>query len=173
MKALTDYDKQAQEFLDKTGTKFEVKFIEYGLHFDGDKDKRDIYLITLSRGTREFSFRFGQSINCSGRFWRYGNHKRGVANGYRSRNGAYLPPMAIGEHRAWDKNKNFKAPTPYDVLSCLQKHEVGTLEDFCSDFGYDTDSRKAEKTYNAVLNEYNNLKMLYSDSELELLAEIQ
>lgn len=64
-------------------------------------------------------------------------------------------------------------PSPYDVLSCLTSSEVGTFKDFCGDFGYDEDSRRAEKTYNAVLKEWENIKMLYSDEEIEKLAEIQ
>ncbi len=30
-------------------------------------------------------------------------------------------------------------PTAYDILACLTKYEVGTFDDFCSNFGYDTD----------------------------------
>ena len=63
-------------------------------------------------------------------------------------------------------------PTAYDVLSCLQKYDVGSFEDFCGDFGYDTDSKKAEKTYKAVCKEYESLCRLYSDDELQVMAEI-
>jgi len=41
-------------------------------------------------------------------------------------------------------------PTAADVLSCLCSDARGgesTFEEFCSDFGYDTDSRKAERLY--------------------------
>lgn len=43
-------------------------------------------------------------------------------------------------------------PTSADVLSCLLMDATsidnyGTFEDWCSDFGYDTDSRKVEKIY--------------------------
>lgn len=36
-----------------------------------------------------------------------------------------------------------KMPTMYDVLTCLTKYDPDTFEDFCSEFGYDTDSRRA------------------------------
>ncbi len=171
METITDYEKQAQDFLDKTGTKFEVEFIEYGIHFDGDKDKRDIYRITLSRGGRSYSFNFGQSINCSGMYWLFGSYKRGVVHSKKE----IMQSRIAGNTstREWDKNKDFKPPTPYDVLTCLQKYDPDTFENFCSEFGYDTDSRSAEKTYNAVMAEYINLKILYSDEELEQMAEIQ
>jgi len=51
-----------------------------------------------------------------------------------------------------DKENNFrgfpKSPTAYDVLACLDTYSDGfTFEDFCHSYGYDTDSRKAEKTF--------------------------
>ena len=166
------------DFLDVTHTEFKVEFIEYGLHFDGDKYKRDIYQITLKRGERSFSFRFGQSINCSGRFWKYGNHKRGVSNGkpYKLSNGkpskVFRPPMAIGEGHIWDRNKDHKEPSAYDVLACLEKNDPEDFNFFCDNTGYNKDSISAKKTYDAVKNEYDNLKMLYSDSELSKLQEV-
>jgi hypothetical protein len=54
-------------------------------------------------------------------------------------------------------------PTAYDILTCLQLDvwsvtNNGSFEDFCSEFGYDTDSRKAEKTYNIILKQSEKLK---------------
>lgn len=63
-------------------------------------------------------------------------------------------------------------PTLYDVLACLQKYDVGSFEDFCNEFGYDTDSRKALKTYKAVVKEYNAMSRLFTSEELEILSEI-
>ena len=62
-------------------------------------------------------------------------------------------------------------PTMYDVLACLQKYELGTFQDFCSDFGYSDDSIKAYKTYKAVLKEYNSVIRLFGDV-LDELQEI-
>ena len=63
-------------------------------------------------------------------------------------------------------------PTPYNVFSCVQKYDVGTFENFCSEFGYDEDSRKAEKIYFAVKKEFQNIERLFSDV-MEELQEIQ
>lgn len=60
-------------------------------------------------------------------------------------------------------------PTLYDVLSCLQKYDVGSFEDFCGDFGYDKDSRATHKIYKAVLKEWQNMEKMFSEDELELL----
>lgn len=69
--------------------------------------------------------------------------------------------------------KDANEPTTYDILTCLQKYEVGTFENFCGDFGYDEDSRKAEKIYKAVCKEFTNMKKLFSNEELKVLALIQ
>lgn len=63
-------------------------------------------------------------------------------------------------------------PTPYDVLACLTKYDVGSFENFCSDYGYDTDSRKAYKIYKAVLKEWKNVELLFTPEQLEQLQEI-
>jgi len=62
-------------------------------------------------------------------------------------------------------------PTAYDILACLTKYDPETFENFCANYGYDTDSRKAEKVYKAVLKEWEGVNRLFSDV-LEQLAEI-
>jgi len=59
------------------------------------------------------------------------------------------------------------------VLACIQKYEVGNFQNFCGDFGYDTDSRKAEKIYKAVCKEWEKVNTFFSESELIELQEIQ
>jgi hypothetical protein len=64
-------------------------------------------------------------------------------------------------------------PQAYDVLTCLQKSDVGTFEDFCSEFGYDADSRKAEQVYNAVVKEWRKVRAFFTDAEIAELQDIQ
>ena len=63
-------------------------------------------------------------------------------------------------------------PRPYDVLSCITKNDPGSFEDFCSDFGYDTDSKRAEATYWAVVREFRNVEKFFTAEELAELQEI-
>lgn len=72
-----------------------------------------------------------------------------------------------------DQSDNIVEPTAYDLLSCLTKYDPGTFENFCADYGYDTDSRKAEKTYKEVMKEWENVSRIFSTDELEQLQEIQ
>ena len=36
-------------------------------------------------------------------------------------------------------------PSVYDIFACLQKYDPETFEDFCAEFGYDTDSKKPKQ----------------------------
>lgn len=133
---MSEYQKQANDFLSKNNITFKAKFLKNDYHFSEDKDTRDIFNVTFSREGKKFSLRFGQSLNDS------------------------------------DYNGG-NPPTPYDVLACIQKYEVGNFQNFCGDFGYDTDSRKAEKIYKAVCKEWEKVNTFFSESELIELQEIQ
>ena len=62
-------------------------------------------------------------------------------------------------------------PTMYDILACLTKYDPGSFEDFCSEYGYDEDSRTAERTYKAVCKEFTAVDRLFNDC-IEEMAEI-
>jgi hypothetical protein len=56
-----------------------------------------------------------------------------------------------------------QAPKAEDVLNCLASDAAGVanarnFEDWCSEYGYDTDSRKAERTYNTIIEQADQLK---------------
>ena len=63
-------------------------------------------------------------------------------------------------------------PNLYQCLTCLTKYDPYSFEDFCSEYGYDNDSRSAEKVYNAVCKEYAAVERLFGDC-LDELSEIQ
>jgi len=64
-------------------------------------------------------------------------------------------------------------PRAYDVLACIGKNDPGLFEEFCREFGYETDSRRAEKTYKAVVKEWKNVSAFFTAEELEALQEIR
>jgi hypothetical protein len=132
---MDDYEKQAQDFLTETGTTLTITFKKHDFYLEEEKSKRDIYEITLKRGSRFYTFDFGQSLS---------NSKLNIE------------------------------PTTYDVLASLTTDEpdLEKFEEFCASYGYDSDSRNAEKTYLALVEEHKNLKMLFTDAELEKLGEI-
>lgn len=177
---MENYEKQAQDFLDKTESTFECMFLRNGKYFDDDKEPRDIYKITLRRGNRSFTFEFGQSIAKS---FRIEYRHRGISIPINDEWRGLSKQKIIMRIKWTTKYDDFGStkndiisigiePTAYDVLSCLTKHDPGSFDDFCDEYGYDNDSRKAEKIYNAVVNEWNNVAMLWNEFELNELAEI-
>ncbi len=172
-----DYEKQASDLAAKLGLELIINKVEHRKHFLDDTDSRDVYNVTLKRGSRSYTFDFGQSINCSGK---YIGHKRLCLNNFKQ----YL--FSEEDIKKWKldgwwckktyeikKNPNYKEPGFYDILCCLTKYDPGDFNNFCDDYGYSNDSIKALKTYEAVTTEFVAMQSLFSDEELELLTEIQ
>jgi hypothetical protein len=61
-----------------------------------------------------------------------------------------------------------KKPNIYGVLSCLQKYDVGSFQDFCMEFGYDV-TFDNKKIYTAVCKEFKAVQSLFGD----ILDELQ
>lgn len=62
-------------------------------------------------------------------------------------------------------------PDLYSVLACLQKYNIGTFEDFCSELGYESYNneytgynKKSMKIYKACLREYKAVCRLFGDA---------
>ena len=62
-------------------------------------------------------------------------------------------------------------PDIYSVLTCLTKYDPENFENFCANYGYDTDSKTAERVYKAVVKEYNAVTRLFGDI-MDELSEI-
>lgn len=172
------YEEACELVKEKFGIEYECKFLKNDYYFDNDKSTRDIYEITLKRGTRDYTFNFGQSLMDSQYYQDSIKERTYTLNG-QSRTGNYIIHDINKFIKAFPdggsqklKLVKGKEPTLYDILTCLTKYDVGTFENFCSEFGYDEDSRSAEKTYNAVVKEYESMCRLFSDEELEVLQLI-
>lgn len=159
-KVKSEYEIQAEKFLEETKTEFREEYVGHDFYFDDDKEKRDIYRILLSRNGKDYTFRFGQSVNGS----MYG--VTDICPKCRALRGAYIPRHVHLQH-----NHRIH-PTAYDVLVCLIKSDPGTIDDFQIDYGYsDEKASKVIKTYNAVVDEWKNVRRLFWDV-LEKLQEI-
>lgn len=167
----TTYEQQANDFLAKNNATFSSKFVKHGLYFDDDKEGRDIYEITLTCNQRSYTFTFGNSIHNSGQYILL-DHLLIKKYGKRVVSAAEYSKMSPHDKKETRPNKNYSQPSAYSVLSCLTKNDPGSFDDFCSEFGYDTDSKKADKVYQSIFNEYNNLCRLFTENQLEELREI-
>jgi len=256
MNTSTDYNQQAVNFLLSTSTAIHFKYDGFKKYFDEDKQKRNVFIWTLTRGSVSISGKFGSSIidSCketpilqssepieiyagisttdpnvsihktskSNRIYLSSkiktncnvlrnikdnkvtaesilpltNMEQSYSEFITHYKKAKKKPTGIGS--SFDSFKNYVIkrinekinelesetvlldqaeqviePSAYDLLSCLTKYDPGTFENFCSDYGYDPDSRKAEKTYRSVLEEWNNVSNLFTEYEIEQLQEIQ
>ena len=67
----TEYDAQAGEFMRKWGVKIHRHFVGKMRYFPGDREPRNVWEITLERGGRSYSFRFGDSLTNTQKFPRH------------------------------------------------------------------------------------------------------
>lgn len=175
-----EYLAEAKKFLKETNTTLEISFLKRWEHFLNDWHERNIYKCTLKRWARKYSFNFGDSIVNT-----YSENR--MVQRYIEKTNI-LPWQDIRKFSLSRFNNNdivlnpnerqilkdtlAKKPSEYDILACLNVDYCETLEDFCDCFGYDSDSREAEKTYKAVQKEQAGLMQLFNDSEIEKLNEI-
>jgi len=186
----SEYVKQGREFLERNGIEFRAvmigndcpKFCSDALK-QIDMDKVD----TFPRKTHIHGKHYRCTFSCKGRghisidFW---NSYSDAEFNWARKNAHDLSYQALdrifGKRGYSDgslgvlplKNKE-REVTAYDVICCLTKDDPGTFEQFCGDFGYDEDSRRAEETYRAVVDEWKRVRRFFTDVELTEVREIQ
>jgi hypothetical protein len=78
----------------------------------------------------------------------------------------------------YSQGSAFQGATPNDTdvfnSLLLDTSEIdGTdFEEWCGNYGYDTDSRRAERMFNACKKTYENMRRLFSDGDLDELREL-
>jgi len=76
----------------------------------------------------------------------------------------------------WEKRyiKPVAPPAASILSSLILDSGIGgsTFEEFCGDFGYDTDSRKAFDTYMACQKILNKVRALFSPEEIERITDL-
>lgn len=158
MTMTTDYEKQAQDFLNATNTVLTIsegdtkpaRWDVYGYHYE----------VTLRRAIPIEKYQYGDN-KINGQSYTFD---------------------------FWDSYANMgtgKKPTAYDVLTCLDVYD-GDMHDFEMEYGYDHDRCEHSydldtesfedcevlDVYKAVIEQTRELKRLFSEEELEALQEI-
>lgn len=150
------YHKQAENFLKKHG-------ISFSYVRQGEEDsqickgkKNYVFRFTFSRpGKRDFSEIFHGSVAD------YEAHK----NAGKDKQGFFSFKQA-------KKDKERAILHAYDVIACLTKYSPETFADWCNEFGYDTDSRKAFSIYEKVCEEWGEVRAFFTAEEREEMQEI-
>lgn len=162
---INEYQRQALEFLKETGTTCTIAYVGCLYNEDWDKtNKHDLYYVTLKNNRGEYTYKYWDSLyNTELNHMSYGDYMIKYPN----ISSAYQANKELKKLQEKVKIKE------YDVLACLTAWEVGTFEDFCDDFGYNSDSINAYKTYMAVCKERDGLRKIFTYEQLEMLSEIQ
>lgn len=73
-----------------------------------------------------------------------------------------------------DKMNRLKKPTKKDILFSMMMDDVSNMNfnDFCNEFGYDNDSRKALKIYEGCQKETEVYYNMFDNEEREFLREL-
>lgn len=135
---MTEYQKQAKEFLESCNATMKIKFVGTKINPDwGNNVKRNKYVFAIKTP-------LGSMIDY---FW---NSEYNTERGSK--------------------------PTEYDILACLEKYDVGTIDDFVNEFGYEvhswSDVKRIENTYNAVVKMYHDLCSIFTPEQIKMLREI-
>lgn len=173
---MTEYERQAKDFLASCNTIMEINFVctETGLDWDkGVKHDKYHYIITTPKGTMSGDF-WDSAFNTELRnmtleqYFRKKYNRSAKDSTYSEQNKA---------KRELDFLKANAKPTEYSILACLEKYPVdGSIDDFMHEYGYEIRSTRdftnLLNTYNAVIQEYNDLCRIFTSEQMERLREI-
>jgi len=117
-------------------------------------------------------------VNFSAKFTHYGGHFEDETenrDNFRCTFSRGRKRLVInyGQSLALSDGAGGSPPHPYEVLACITKRNPWSFSEFCSDYGYSEDSRKAKKLYKATLKEWKGVEAFFTAEEREALQEIQ
>lgn len=146
---MSKYVKQAKDFLESCNATMEIMYLGTEVNKDWDeKRERDTYMVNIRTPKGNMQVKFWDSIN----------------NTIKNSDSRRINKLRI-------------KPTEYDILSCLQKYDVGDNEDFMCEFGYEIkkrgDLKRLQDTYNAVVKEYQDICRCFTPEQIETMQEIQ
>lgn len=159
----TDYNTQAEAFLQKHGIKFRATLSDSKVAPWADepmRQPRHHYRVTLSKGAVLPDM--------------HANH---VTRQNRGKMLGRIPKRLTFDFwgSAMDARNNIQTVSAYDVLACISSdvHCPETFVDYCSEFGESEDSIKALQTFRRVSAFAKRLREFFTEQELQDLNEIQ
>lgn len=181
---MSEYDKQAEDFLKATGSSITITLADpqtpplwaksgeqHGFKYDVElKSKNGVYKFpfwdSIANAEKMDALRYVSNSWLNDQAPEFFKAQRVLRDVF----GKNIGPIGAKKH--FDEYAEQLKPSAYSVLACLTLDYSDSFEDFCSEYGYDTDSRMAEKTYKAVIEQDRQLRRLYDREELEQLEAI-
>jgi len=88
-------------------------------------------------------------------------------------------PLGNMTLKYWDSvvsTRNGSQPTEYDILACLQKYDVGSFEDFVSEYGYEIEEfaerQRVKNIWYATCKEYERVCKCFTEEQIKEMREI-
>lgn len=139
-----------------------------------NKDPSLNWRVTFSRGGRELTTDYMQGIGHLPGYQQRGFNAKSIAGDANVRK-ACEEGRSLGADPWGPLGKKLDAPGVADVLHCLlmdaEVIDAGSFEEWASNYGYDTDSRKAESIYRACLDTALKLRAMLGDDLIGQLRE--
>jgi len=160
---MNEYQKQALDFLSECKAFMEIRFSHIGKaeHWK-DNQLREVYNFTITTPHGSYTSTFYDCVH---------NYQRKLEIDKKLSN--TMKYGLIGkEIIALKKERETLKPREYDILACLDGYSPDTFENWCSNFGYDTDSITAAKIYIECQKQYDGLRKIFTSEQLEKLCEI-
>ena len=143
-----------------------IKFDGIKKHFPDDKEERLTGIFKLKRGGNDIEFNFGFSITDTETF---GTPKNG--EWYRGKfYDRFWQKKSLRSEIDKDKKK-FMNDLLYSCLACcsMDYYVPIDFDEFCGEFGHDTDSIKAEDTWKRCLKQSSKLHRIFKEDEINFL----
>ncbi len=151
----------------------EIEYLSTGIrkYFDDDKELRQRIEVKISRNGQKITFPFGMSINDTKTIQLF--NKPLIKETYQYHGRKYFTREVKEFHEL--KNKIFldyreiQLSMLYLILCCVRSefYIPPIFEDFCSEFGYDTNSRKAFSMWQESLKVSQKFQSIFTDEEIE------
>ena len=146
---MSEYVKQAKDFLASCNATMKMMYLGKEVNANWNESReRDTYMVNIVTPMGNMQVKFYDSIK---------NTIDNIDREY--------------------TNRPRKHPTAYDILACLQKYDVGDIEDFIDEFGYEIkkkgDLKRIMNTYDAVVKEYNDIRRCFTEQQIEAMQDIQ
>lgn len=174
---MSEYTKQAEDFLTAHSLEFRAVLVGDDCpKYCEDNEKGIGDARTFPRKNHIHGKHYRCTISGKDRghvsfdFWNsYADEEYSALGSKAYRNGEVMFKYRPGRGKPTQNPKTVQA---YDLLACITKNDPGTFKDFCGDFGYDEDSRKAFDVYLAVQDEYSKVRRFFTAAEMEELEAI-
>jgi hypothetical protein len=193
METTNDYHKQAEAFVQETGITVSFQYVGHTSRHDSKRVPTAQFRVTITRdGRKPWAFDYSDSEHDSyewadkydkrGTSWRpnwgpkpqslYGKVESSTKRPEDAERHAAITTGPV-EWAGYLVRKRIPVPHAYDVLAGITKNDPGTFSDFCADYGYSDDSIKARDLFLAVVEEWQNIRRMFSEEEITKLQNIQ